>query len=74
MGSVFWLTILYSLLGYTLFVLLSSFVAVRIRKGPVEAGEAKTLAALTFLVLIISGPLSWGMVIRNTLRLKEESS
>lgn len=74
MGSIFWLTILYSLLGYTVFVLMSTVVAGRLKSDEVEAAQVKTLAAITLLVLIFSGPLSWGMVIRNTLRTQEEAS
>jgi hypothetical protein len=75
MGTIFWLIVIYSLLGYALFVAVSSLIAKRLTlKQEINGAEESLFANLIILLLVLSGPLSWGMMIRGTLRLSESDS
>lgn len=77
MGMVFWIAIIYSVVGWFLFRSIARVAFAKFMKNrkEVEVSGQKLLVAIFLLLVgaVISGPMTWGNAIRFWITQKEQA-
>ena len=78
MGTIFWIVVAYSLVGWWLFRVAVRGLASHLFAGrdEVEISGGRLAIAMTVLLAgaVLSGPMTWGNFIRSWLLRREEAS